>query len=188
MIISISVLVLMLFLTACEANNVEIDGLERVGAAPPEVAARCDPGTRVYMSAQDPPASSTRTSSTEDAHRKEWISVASVEEVGQQVHMIKDIDSYSPALRSALLTEKRYERLTIEMEEGCSRPVVVYQAILTQALLTTIQVDASSDDDRLLESLAWDYMHLETTYTSIDDRGGPGETISLSKNGRLYWR
>jgi type VI protein secretion system component Hcp len=184
--LSISVLVLMLFLTAC--NDDRNDVPESEGAAPPEVAAFCNPGTRVYMSAQDLPASSTRTSSTEEAHRKDWISVASVEEVGQQVHMIKDIDSESPAFRSALLTGKRYERLTIEMEEGCSRPVVVYQAILSYALLTRIQLDASVGDDRLLESLAWDYMDLETTYTSINDKGGPGETISLSKNGRLYWR
>ncbi|MEX1664332.1 hypothetical protein [Zhongshania arctica] len=186
--LSISVLVLMLFLTACEANNVEIDGLERVGAAPPEVAARCDPGKRMYMIAQAPHPSPARTSSTDEAHRKEWISVARVEEVGQQVHMIKDIDSYSPAFRSALVTGRPYEKLTIEIEEGCSRPVVVYQAVLTQAVLATIQVNASSDDDRFLESLTWDYMYLETTYTSIDDNGGPGETISLSKNGRLYWR
>lgn len=181
--ISISVLVLMLFLTACEANNVDIDGLERLGAAPPEVAARCDPGKRMYMIAKAPHPSPARRT-----NRKEWISVARVEEVGQQVHMIKDIDSYSPAFRSALVTGRPYEKLTIEIEEGCSRPVVVYQAVLTQAVLATIQVNASIDDDRFLESLTWDYMYLETTYTSIDDKGGPGETISLSKNGRLYWR
>jgi type VI protein secretion system component Hcp len=184
--LSISVLVLMLFLTAC--NDDRNDVPESEGAAPPEVAASCNPRKRMYMSIQGPDILSTETHSTEEAHRKGWITVLNFEEGEQQVRTIKAIDSSSLALRSALLTGKRYERLTIEVEKGCPTPVIVYQAILTEVILTTIQMNASRGNDRLLESLTWDYMHMEMTHTSINDKGGPGETSSSRKNGRLYWR
>jgi type VI protein secretion system component Hcp len=182
--LSISVLVMMLFLTACK-NEVKIHP-ESADAAPPEVAASCDPGKRMYMSIQGPDILSTETHSP--AHRKGWITVFNFEEGEQQVRTIIAIDSYSPALRSALLKGTPFDRVRIEVEEECPKQVIVYQAILSDALLTTIQMNASSGNYRLLESLTWDYMHMEMTHTSINDKGGPGETSSSRKNGRLYWR
>jgi type VI protein secretion system component Hcp len=184
--LSISVLVLMLFLTACNDDRNVVP--ESEGAAPPEVAAFCDPRARVYMSIQGPTILSTETRTKEEAHRKGWISVSSVEQSGQQVRMIKAIDSSSVRLRRELAEGTHFDEVRIEIDKGCPKPVVVYQAILSDALLAKIKMDATFLDNRLMESFTWDYIHLEVTHTEINDKGGPGKTSSSSKKGRLYWR
>jgi type VI protein secretion system component Hcp len=184
--LNISVFVIMLFLTACK-DEVKISP-ETEGDAPPELAARCDPRARVYMSIQGPNILSTETGTKEEAHRKGWISVSSVEQGEQQVRMIKAIDSSSVILRRELAEGTHFDEVRIEIDKGCPKQVVVYQAILSDALLTRIQVDASESDDRMMESFTWDYMHLEVTHTAINDKGSPSKTSSSRTQGRLYWR
>jgi type VI protein secretion system component Hcp len=191
--LSIYVLVMMLFLTACKANKNDTDGAGVVGEARPEVGGDyiCEPGTRVYMGINGPAVISTDPLPNVEAHRQGWIPLLTIEEgrqIQDQVRMAKVIDSSSVILRKELALGTNFDEVRIEGETKCKKPVVVYQAILTQAALRTLQLDASSDDGSLMETLTWDYMHLETTYTSIDDKGGPGEKITTIKNGRLYWR
>jgi type VI protein secretion system component Hcp len=190
--LSISVLVMMLFLTACNDDHNDDRNVvpETVGEAPPEIAGsvRCDPRASVFMSIQGPTILSTETRSEEEAHRKGWGSVVSVEQGEQQVRMIQHIDSPSVILRGALVRGTHFDEVRIEIEKGCPKPVVVYQAIMSDALLTKIQMDAADGDDRLMESLTWDYMHLEETHTAINDKGDPGKPSSSIKQGRLYWR
>jgi type VI protein secretion system component Hcp len=210
----IPVLVMMLFLTACEANNIDDPpagnvGPESVGAAPQEVAAaeedappevaaaeRCAAGTRVYMSIQDPDVLSAETRGTDEAHREGWIALHTVEEgreiQGQvqpnKVRVVKAIDSSSVVLRRELARGIHFNEVRIEVETECQKPVVVYQAIMSDAVLTSIQIETSAGQDELVESFTWDYMHLKMTYTSIGDDGRAEKPISSSKYGRLYWR
>jgi len=139
--------------------------------------------------------------STDDAHRN-WIELLSydhglaqsiIHDVGgggnaagranfQDFSVAKELDRTTPELNSYCASGKQISKIEVELVSVTDDRPTFMKYTLENCLISQVQINGSSGDNKPTEEAAFAYQKISWEYTEIDPRGAPGDVIKRSWN------
>lgn len=95
----------------------------------------------------------------------------------QDLSVTKYIDSSSPFIRQNLVQGKHIPEARLVVRKAGENPVVFFEIILKDVLLTSVSAGGSGGEDRLTENVTINFREVTWRYTPVDALGNPGPVI-----------
>ena len=100
----------------------------------------------------------------------------------QDMNVVKYLDSSSPVIRLNLARGTHIREARLVVRKAGENPVVIFEILLKDVLLTSVSAGGSGGEDRMTENVTLNFREVTWKYTPVDDRGAPGSAIETGWN------
>jgi len=100
----------------------------------------------------------------------------------QDLTITKWVDKSSPTLMKYCCSGKHFPSAMLTLRKAGDKPVEYYKVTMKKLLITSIQTGGSGGDDRLSETVMFNFAKLKVDYTPQKEDGSAEATVTVGWN------